>query len=158
MAERLLAPGGCLVGPFDGEFLRLTRNRNVRRDTFNTPPPFVSDEFEEETLYQVAFAPLLRPTEREKPVVVAPRGPEPEEPEELEPLPEPKPVTYTVTSFGSEHEPEAEPEVEPQPKLEAESKTALEPEPEAGPEPPEPEQEPEPEAPSPAIPEAIPDA
>ena len=71
MAERLLAPGGCLVGPFDGEFLRLTRNRNVRRDTFNTPPPFVSDEFEEETLYQVAFAPLLRPTEREKPVVVA---------------------------------------------------------------------------------------
>ena len=157
MAERLLAPGGCLVGPFDGEFLRLTRNRNVRRDTFNTPPPFVSDEFEEETLYQVAFAPLLRPTEREKPVVVAPRGPEPEEPEEpeeLEPLPEPKPVTYTVTSFGSEHEPDAEPEAE----LEAESKTALEPEPEAGPEPLEPEQEPEPEAPSPAIPEAIPNA
>ena len=117
VAERLLAPGGCLVGPFDGEFLRLTRNRNVRRDTFNTPPPFVSDEFEEETLYQVAFAPLLRPTEREKPVVVAPRGPEPEEPEEPEPLPEPKPVT-TVTSFGSELEP---PEPEPEPKPQAPS-------------------------------------
>ena len=89
----------------------------MRRDAFNTPPPFVSDEFEEETLYQVAFAPLLRPTEREKPVVVAPRGPEPEEPEEPEPLPEPKPVT-TVTSFGSELEP---PEPEPEPKPQAPS-------------------------------------
>ena len=95
----------------------MTRSRNVRRDTFNTPPPFVSDEFEEETLYQVAFAPLLRPTEREKPVVVAPRGPEPEEPEDPEPLPEPKPVT-TVTSFGSELEP---PEPEPEPKPQAPS-------------------------------------
>ena len=117
VAEWLLAPGGCLVGPFDGEFLRMTRSRNVRRDTFNTPPPLVSDEFEEETLYQVAFAPLLRPTEREKPVVVAPRGPEPEEPEEPEPLPEPKPVT-TVTSFGSELEP---PEPVPEPKPQAPS-------------------------------------
>ena len=62
--QALLAPGGCLIGPFDGEFLRVQRGSKGQ-----------SDDFEAKTLMRVAYAPLVRPGAGEDPMVLAPPPP-----------------------------------------------------------------------------------
>ncbi len=58
--QALLAPGGCLIGPFDGDFLRVQR-----------APEGQSDNFETTSLMRVAYAPLVRPDPGEDPTVLA---------------------------------------------------------------------------------------
>lgn len=100
--QSLLAPGGCLVGPFDGEFLRVER-----------APEGHDDDFETTRLMRVAYAPLVRPGAGEDAMVLAPPPPpqpplSPSKPTAAEPpsLPLPAPPcgvgwsTTTTVSVG----------------------------------------------------------
>ena len=62
--QSLLAPGGCLVGPFSGEFLRVKRASEEH-----------DDDFEITRLMRVAYAPLVRPGAGEDSMVLAPPPP-----------------------------------------------------------------------------------